>query len=72
VAMFELNVFTPAQFGALIPYLIANRGNLSMLVHPNTSTSALQDHTEFATWIGDKVPLDVEVLKPRASHGQTH
>ena len=36
VAMFEVNVFTPAQFGAFIPWLVINRGPLSALVHPNT------------------------------------
>ena len=34
--MFEVNVFTPAQFGAFIAWLVINRGPLSVLVHPNT------------------------------------
>lgn len=29
VAMFEVNLFTPAQFGAFIPWLVINRGPLS-------------------------------------------
>lgn len=36
VAMFEVNVFTPAQFGAFVAWLVINRGPLSALVHPNT------------------------------------
>ena len=36
IAMFEVNVFTPAQFGAFIAWLVINRGPLSVLVHPNT------------------------------------
>ena len=36
IAMFEVNLFTPAQFGAFIPWLVINRGPLSALVHPNT------------------------------------
>lgn len=35
--MFEVNVFTPAQFGAFIPWLAIWRGPLSALVHPNTT-----------------------------------
>ncbi len=34
--MFEVNLFTPSQFGAFIPWLCINRGPLSVLVHPNT------------------------------------
>ncbi|KAK3174233.1 hypothetical protein OEA41_001477 [Lepraria neglecta] len=36
IAMFEVNVFRPAQFGAFIAWLVINRGPLSALVHPNT------------------------------------
>lgn len=34
--MFEVNVFTPAQFGAFVAWMVINRGPLSVLVHPNT------------------------------------
>jgi DOPA 4,5-dioxygenase len=37
VAMFEVNLFSPKQFGAFIPWLVINRGPLSALVHPNTT-----------------------------------
>ena len=45
--MFEVNIFTPAQFGAFVAWLVINRGPLSALVHPNTddaevSASSLQ------------------------------
>ena len=43
VAMFEVNLFTPAQFGAFIPWLVINRGPLSALVHPNTDDEE-RDH----------------------------
>ena len=36
IAMFEVNIFTPTQFGAFIAWLVINRGPLSVLVHPNT------------------------------------
>lgn len=62
VGMFEVNVFTPAQFGAFIPWLVINRGPLSALVHPNTGEDE-RDHTQRATWLGEQMPLDVQVLR---------
>ena len=59
--MFEVNVFTPQQFGAFIPWLVINRGPLSALVHPNTD-DAVRDHTQRATWMGQPYPLDVNML----------
>ncbi|KAG8426852.1 hypothetical protein J3459_007739 [Metarhizium acridum] len=60
VAMFEVNVFTPAQFGAFVAWLAIWRGPLSALIHPNTSVPEgeaaneveLRDHTERAIWNG--------------------
>lgn len=37
--MFEVNLFTPAQFGAFIPWLTIWRGPLSVLVHPNSMSN---------------------------------
>ena len=68
--MFEVNVFTPSQFGAFIPWLVVNRGPLSALVHPNTvdpvsgeHEEAERDHTQRAIWMGEKVPLDLSSFK---------
>lgn len=65
VAMFEVNIFTPAQFGAFIPWLVINRGPLSALIHPNCiidketgAHDVLRDHTQRATWMGERIPLD--------------
>ena len=67
VAMFEVNLFTPAQFGAFIPWLVINRGPLSALVHPNTTTEGAaeeeRNHTQRATWLGDRIPLDLRIFK---------
>ncbi|KAI9875245.1 MAG: hypothetical protein M1830_008714 [Pleopsidium flavum] len=62
VAMFEVNIFTPAQFGAFIPWLVIHRGPLSALVHPNTDEEE-RDHTQRATWMGEKLPLDLSLFK---------
>lgn len=59
--MFELNVFNPEQLGAVFSWLVANRGPCSVLVHPNTGDD-VEDHTTFATWMGEKVPLDLDLL----------
>ncbi|KAG4025118.1 hypothetical protein MFRU_066g00210 [Monilinia fructicola] len=69
IAMFEVNLFTPAQFGAFIPWLVINRGPLSALVHPNTvdengkPLDEERDHTQRATWLGEQVPLDLSLFK---------
>ncbi len=64
VAMFEVNVFTPAQFGAFIPWLAIWRGPLSALVHPNTTEPdihpderAERNHLEQGIWLGERVPI---------------
>ncbi|BEJ13216.1 hypothetical protein CspHIS471_0303900 [Cutaneotrichosporon sp. HIS471] len=62
IPMFEINVFTPAELGALFTWMMANRGPCSVLIHPNTGDEA-NDHTVRATWMGDKVPLDVDLLR---------
>jgi len=71
--MFEVNLFTPAQFGAFIPWLVINRGPLSVLIHPNSvdpitgeHEEAERDHTQRATWMGDRLPLDLSLFKRMA------
>ncbi|KAL7411049.1 DOPA-like domain-containing protein [Mrakia frigida] len=65
---FEVNVFTPAQLGALTAFLVVNRGPCSVLIHPNTGDD-IKDHTESATWIGPPIPVDIELLKKLISGG---
>ncbi|GAA6006506.1 hypothetical protein JCM11491_004987 [Sporobolomyces phaffii] len=66
--MFEVNTFTPSQFGALFGFLTAYRGDLNVLIHPNTDDE-LADHTTKATWMGNKLELKVDFLKPQARFG---
>ncbi|KAK4058702.1 hypothetical protein OIO90_000146 [Microbotryomycetes sp. JL221] len=63
-AMFEVNTFTPAQTGALMSFLVAYRAGLSVLIHPNTDDE-LRDHTDRATWMGERYPLITEMLRAR-------
>ncbi|KAM0277720.1 hypothetical protein ACHAQH_005580 [Verticillium albo-atrum] len=70
IAMFEVNLFTPAQFGAFIPWLVMYRGPLSALVHPNTDEEGdeaaieLRNHVERGFWLGEKIPLDLTAFYP--------
>ncbi|MCJ1354944.1 MAG: hypothetical protein MMC33_004934 [Icmadophila ericetorum] len=60
-AMFEVDIMSPTEFGAFIPWLVINRGPLSALVHPNTSDPR-RDHSQRATWLGDRLPLDMSLF----------
>ncbi len=74
IAMFEVNLLTPAQFGAFIPWLTIWRGPLSALIHPNTvepgvdhGVAERRNHTQRATWMGEKVPLDLGLFDMMAA-----
>ncbi|KAK6221965.1 hypothetical protein LQW54_001185 [Pestalotiopsis sp. IQ-011] len=69
VAMFEVNVYTPAQFGAFIPWLAIWRGPLSALVHPNTVEEGVSErdrekrnHSQRAMWLGERYPIDLSLF----------
>ncbi|KAF4441830.1 DOPA 4,5-dioxygenase [Fusarium austroafricanum] len=70
VAMFEVNVFNPAQFGAFVAWLTIWRGPLSALIHPNVIpkegenrwASMKRDHLERAIWMGERYPLDASLF----------
>ena len=59
--MFEVDISTPAQFGAFVPWLAMHRGSLSVLVHSNTGNN-LRDHSQNAIWIGEKLPLKLSIF----------
>lgn len=70
VAMFEVNIHNPAQFGAFIPWLAIWRGPLSVLVHPNTCEGGaphnaieLRNHSERAMWMGERIPLNLSLFQ---------
>jgi len=54
--------FDAAQFDALIPWLEANRGGLTVFVHGLTGND-LEDHTTHAAWLGEPAELNLEVFK---------
>ncbi|PAJ75097.1 4,5-dioxygenase [Pseudoalteromonas sp. NBT06-2] len=54
--------FTDKDFNEFIPWLDKNRNNLSVLVHAQTGDD-MKDHTDFAYWLGDSVPLNLSLFK---------
>lgn len=61
-AMWECDFKSPEVFAKIVPWYQLNHGRLSVLIHPHTPKGDLIDHTQFALWLGDKLPLIVDVL----------
>ena len=60
-AMYQVK-FAVAEFSRLVPWLMLNRRGLNILVHPNTG-DAFEDHATNSLWLGDKLPLRLDVLR---------
>lgn len=54
--------FDPAEFGRIVPWLMLNRTELTILVHPETDNAYL-DHAENALWLGQKLSLRLDTLR---------
>ena len=67
VSMYQV-VFTAETFPHLVPWLMLNRDGLDVLVHPMSGDS-LADHTRFAVWLGQVLPLRLEVLRRTTGAG---
>ena len=53
----------PAEiFNKIVPFLALNRGDLNILLHPNTG-DGLEDHTTNVMWIGPSLDLEISALK---------
>ncbi len=61
VAMYQV-VFAVEDFPTFVPWLMLNRGELNVLVHPQTGDS-YADHTAHALWLGAPQPLRLDVLR---------
>jgi aromatic ring-cleaving dioxygenase len=64
-AMYQVK-FSPEVFGRIVPWLMLNRGGLTILIHPNTG-DAYRDHARHALWLGEKLQLCLEVLRENES-----
>lgn len=51
------------RFAAIVPWLMLNRDGLTILIHPNTG-DAYRDHAVHPLWLGEKLNLHLEVLRP--------
>lgn len=60
--MFELQ-FPPLLHSEVITWLLANRGELPVLVHENTGDDP-RDHSVGALWMGRVLELDFSKLDP--------
>jgi aromatic ring-cleaving dioxygenase len=61
VSMYQV-AFAADQFPRLVPWLMLNRDGLDVLVHP-LSGDSVADHTRFAMWLGQALPLRLETLR---------
>ena len=59
-AMYQV-AFGVEQFAGLVPFLMLNRGGLSVLVHPNTGAPR-NDHLAHALWLGPPLAIEAQVL----------
>ncbi len=55
-------MFTAAQFGKIVAWLMLNRQGLDVLVHPLTDNS-YDDHSRYAVWLGSPVPLKLNTMR---------
>ena len=53
--MYQIS-FAVELFGTLVPWLMLNRDDLAVLVHPNTGRER-DDHLVHALWLGEMLPI---------------
>jgi len=61
VSMYQV-AFAASEFPKVVPWLMLNRQGLRILVHPETG-NGYRDHAIYALWLGEPVPLRLEVLR---------
>lgn len=57
-------IFTNEQFAEVVPWLMFNREELDILLHPLTE-DMVDDHTVYATWLGKPVDLVLDHMQRR-------
>lgn len=55
-------VFSPDQFGEVVPWLMFHREGLDILVHPETGDN-LGDHLDRPLWLGERLELNIDYLR---------
>ena len=59
-------IFRTEEFANIVPWLMLNHAGLDVLVHPLTESS-YNDHSINALWIGNPVPMKLDILRPKYS-----
>ena len=59
--MFQVTI-APEQFALIVPWLMINREGLTILVHPSTD-DPVADHDSRPIWMGQPIPIDVEMVR---------
>jgi aromatic ring-cleaving dioxygenase len=57
-------IFEAPEFQKIVPWLMFNRDDLSVLVHPLTESN-YDDHSKLALWLGTPVPLRLDRLSAK-------
>jgi aromatic ring-cleaving dioxygenase len=65
-SMYQI-AFPSELLGRFLPWLMLNRDGLTVLLHPGTGND-YADHTAHAAWLGDTLPLRVDVLDGAPGH----
>jgi DOPA 4,5-dioxygenase len=52
----------PDQFDRVVPWLVLNRGGLTVFAHAQTG-DALKDHTDHVIWLGPSETLKLSALR---------
>ena len=55
-------IFRTSAFAEVVPWLMFNRQGLDILIYP-LSDDEFDDHTANALWLGNPVPLKLEILQ---------
>ena len=59
-------IFEVDEFHRVVPWLMLNRQDLDVLIHPLTESS-YDDHSKNALWMGTPVPMRLDILRPAYS-----
>jgi DOPA 4,5-dioxygenase len=65
ISMYQVK-FAPNEFPRIVPWLMLNRAELTVLVHPETG-DAYADHAHHALWLGQKLQLRLDILRRSAT-----
>ncbi len=60
-SMYQI-AFPPTLLDSFLPWLMLNRDDLTILLHPGTGND-YADHSDHAVWFGSMLPLRLSVLR---------